>query len=418
MRRTAGLALLIAVTLAGAACQPLAQSPSTGTPSDDGPSATLTYQAVPSGIAIDLAPRVANRPPGGDPSLIAEIPSVRFLPTWTTPLYDKPGGTLIDAGGATTMGNGLALAVLGDSVTVGGATWYRAFTIANDQAGPADYFGWIPGSASAAGSLALGAPTTCPVGDSGIAELAALDPFTRARCLGAATFDLEGSTGWFPLPVWYDVTPAWLGRPQNGTSVTDISIHTGTITSAYVADSPSVDLQLPPGLELPPFGIQVAVQAHVADRDSGSCARSQDANGLEVPVESPADSVLWCATRLVVEQWKPLLGPEGRPIDPRTPQLHRHPSAGGNSICAGVGMSMLTFHVDPSALDPVWLQAAGYSGHILASFDPSFRLRYTPELVVEDGSGKVVARNGTPLDPDGTLDGHFICPEGQMVVID
>ena len=81
-------------------------------------------------------------------------------------------------------------------------------------------------------------------------------------------------------------------------------------------------------------------------------------------------------------------------------------------------MPRLTFRVDPSALDPVWLEASGYPAHVIPSFDPSFRAVYRPDLVVVDGQDQVVARDGQPLDPDGNLFGHPICPMGQVVSID
>jgi hypothetical protein len=407
--------LLIAVTGILAGCAPSAAAPSG---SVEVQSSAVANQTVPAGVSVDLTPRLAPRAVGGEASLLTALPDAHVLPTWTTELLDAPGGSKIDPGGATQMRGGIAIAVLGDPIASRGSSWYRAFALSNQTSGPADYFGWIPADPDGTGGLALGPRAACPLGDTGIADLSVLDPFTRARCLGAASYDLEGYAGWFPLPVWYDVQPAWMGKPQqNSATVADISLHADASIYAYYADSPSVDLQLPPGLPLPPYGFKIAVRFHVADQTSGSCRRSQEPSGLDVPEERAADSELWCTTRLVLEQWRPLLGPEGRPIDPSAPQLHRHPATPGGAACAGVGMSALTFHVDPSALDPVWLRAAGYAGHIIASFEPSFRAIYTPELVVVDAAGRTVARDGTPLDPDGGLLGHPVCPMGDVVSI-
>ena len=176
-----------------------------------------------------------------------------------------------------------------------------------------------------------------------------------------------------------------------------------------------MDLQLPPGLERPPTGFEIDVTAHVADPLSATCVRALGESPM-VPEDDPTVGPLWCATRLVIEQWTPLLGPEDRPIDPGAPQLHRH---AGASACAGVGMGPLVFHVDPTQLDPIWLEPVGAPGvRIIPKFGPGFHVAFTPDLVVVDAGGQVVARNGTPVNPDGQLSGHAICPTTDGVYFD
>jgi hypothetical protein len=135
-----------------------------------------------------------------------------------------------------------------------------------------------------------------------------------------------------------------------------------------------------------------------------------------VPNLGPA----WCATRIVLERWTPILGPEHRPIDALKPQLHRHPLAGPNTACGGVHMGRLVFRMDPAQTDPVWLASADVPGGFRAipSFDPTYRLVFDGGLAVVDKAGRVVARDGTVLDTDGMLAGHPVCPTGLVVYFD
>jgi hypothetical protein len=244
--------------------------------------------------------------------------------------------------------------------------------------------------------------STCPTTRDNLSTLAALDPFSRARCQGAATFTIEGRTWEAVLPVWYDIQPNWLG-PWTGPGPYSVSLRKAGL----------VDVRLPPGLEQPPLDITVQADVHVADAASAACQRSDSDQWL--PVESPEDSRLWCAVQLVMERWEPLLGPEDRPFDANSPQLHRFEPS---SVCGGVNMGRVTFRIDPSRLDPVWLEATPGGQPILAWFGPDFRVAFEPDLVVVDTAGHVVARDGLPVDPEGRLAGHFLCATGSGLYID
>ena len=358
-----------------------------------GPSATPT---APAGAGIDLSPRVAPRPPGGDGALIGDIPSAsRANARVQVSAHATPGGPpLALTGGTLAVTPGQDLAILGDPVAVDGTPWLRVYVLSNAIGGQTDFFTWVPASRDGQDTIRLRVPLGCPPTRDNLSTIAALDPFTRADCLGAASFTVEARTWWADLPVWYDVEPVWLGPWRQGT--TSFSLH-GPAGAA-------VDVRVPPGLEPPPPDITVRVDLHVADPAAATCTRS---NGdLDVPAEAGPDSRLWCSVQLVADRWQPLLGPEGRPFDVADPQLHRSQPS---SVCAGVGSGPLTFHTDPSALDPVWLEPAGGGHPILTWFGPAFRVAFMPDLVVVDGRGRVIARDGLTIDPDVALAGHSIC---------
>ena len=174
-----------------------------------------------------------------------------------------------------------------------------------------------------------------------------------------------------------------------------------------------VDVRVPPGLDAPPADISVRAELHVLDAASGSCTRTALPNA-DVPVESAADTRLWCAVQVVMDGWQPLLGPEGRPFDATAPQLHRfHP---GN--CELIGMGPVIFHTDPTRLDPVWADPVTGGPALPAWFGPEFHTAFMPGLVVVDDKGKVVVSDGLAFDPRSTLGGHFVCPTPYSLLID
>jgi hypothetical protein len=363
---------------------------------------------------------VAQRPSGGDPALIASIPKVRLANVDVdTPVSGSAGGPpLLDAqGNPITVSTRMPLAVFEGPVSAGADIWFRVSPLSNPFSGPADYVAWLPfHDVHRAQTITFLDPPMCPDGD-GISVLAALDPYSRAACLGAASLTFTGWTWDRRLPTWYRIAPAWLGE-QNGAVDSTISLsNRGPRDDQGAAAFGSFELQLPPGLERPPFEFQVEANVHVADPAGATCVRTPDESAL-VPLDDPRDGHLWCTTRMVIEQWTPLLGPEDRPIDPGNPQLHRHPA--GNGICAGVGMGPLVFRMDPGQLDPVWLEPAGggMQFRIIPNFGPGFRAAFTPEFVILDAADQVVARDGTPVNPDGELAGHSICPTGRAVIFD
>jgi hypothetical protein len=394
--------VIVAVVALGAAVQ-LGGGPASVLPS-----------GTPGAAGAGLQPRVAPRPAGADAALIAGIPTVRLARVVIdTRISGSAGGPPLASanGDPITVSAGMQLVVFEGPVSVGADLWFRVSPLSNPNTGPADYVAWLPlHDAQRAETIAFRDPPVCPGGE-GISVLAALDPFTRASCIGATSLTMRGWTWNRLLPTWYQITPAWLGE-QNGPVDSTISLH----DAGPRLGGSALDLQVPPDLERPPFEFQIEVTAHVGDPASGSCVRSDDQTSL-VPPDDPRDGHIWCATRFVIEQWTPLLGPEDRVIDPDAPQLHRHPA--GNGACAGVGMAMLVFRMDPTQLDPVWLEVIGGNGfRIIPSFDPSFRVTLAPNLEIIDASGQVVATDGTVVNPDGRLSGHFICPTGRIVFFD
>ena len=75
--------------------------------------------------------------------------------------------------------------------------------------------------------------------------------------------------------------------------------------------------------------------------------------------------------------------------------------------------------MDAAQLDPVWLEANLFPGkRIIPNFDPGFRIVGGSNIAIVDAQGHFVARDGTPVDPDGQLAGHGICPTGRVVYFD
>lgn len=355
------------------------------------------------GGGLDLSPRIAPRATGGDPAWIAGIPVAQpTLARVDLAAHTTPGGPAQSLlGEAKPIERGQPLVVLGDPVTALDTLWLRVYVLPLQAGrGPDDFFTWIP--ASGVGNPSVEA--TCPPVQDNLSTLATFDPFTRARCQGAATFTIEGRTWNATLPVWYAVEPAWLGPWRTRTQ----------LLSLQAELRQPVDVRVPPGLETPPPDITVRADVHVADRATGTCRRIDPDQGL--PAEGPADTRLWCATQVVLERWEPLLGSEDRPFDATAPQLHRFQPTG---ICAGVGSGPMTFHIDPTRLDPVWLEPASGGAHILAWFGPEYGVVVnSPDPVIVDGHGQVVVRDGTIVDPDKELAGHFLCYQGSGLYID
>jgi hypothetical protein len=161
------------------------------------------------------------------------------------------------------------------------------------------------------------------------------------------------------------------------------------------------------------------VTGQFGDPSANGCTRTiqRAAPGFGFPPEAAADSVEWCREQFVVGKWEVLLGPEGRPLDLAAPQLHRSPvinaPAGMPVACGGVGMPPLTFRIDPSKIDPVWIQTPG-GGTSIAVFDSEFRLLLgdPPRVVASNG---VVLLDGEVLDPDRGKAGLAICPGGEVI---
>jgi len=306
--------------------------------------------------------------------------------------HAAPGGpaqSVLDE--ANPIKRGQDLVILGDPGSVLG--WLRVY-VPQTPRGSGGYFTWIPTSDAGQDTISPPQADNCPPTRDNLSVLSHLDPFTRARCLGAGTFTIEARTSPWSQPVWYGVEPAWLGQQPR--------MQTAALTGP-VAEP--LDIRFPPGLEQPPQDITVRVEMHVADSASASCTRN--ALDKDLPLEPRQDARLWCTVQLVVDRWEPILGPEDRPFDAANPQLHR---ANPSGACAGVDMGQVAFHTNPDRLEPVWLEPAAGGPHIHVWFGPQFRVAFTPDLVVVDAAGKVIARDGLIVNPDGNLAGHAVCP--------
>jgi hypothetical protein len=180
-----------------------------------------------------------------------------------------------------------------------------------------------------------------------------------------------------------------------------------------------IDARVPPAAGDLPVGMYVRVTGRFGDPAANDCTRQrnpiQGPPGSGVPLEAKADSVQWCREQFVVSDWEVLLGPEGRPIDLAAPQLHRMPVApvGVEVGCAGVGMPPLTIRIDPSRVNPVWIETPG-GGRSIATFSRAFRLVLgdVPAVVGPNG---VVLVDREVVDPDRGKPGLPVCPGGQVV---
>ncbi len=351
-------------------------------------------RSAPDAGAINLAPRVAPRPAGGDPIWLPLIPNAaRARALVDLPLNDTPGGQAQVPDVQPPISIGQDLAVLGDPVIVNGAEWLRVYVVAQ-PGGSGDVFTWIPAKQEGQDTVSPPQVDDCPPTRDNLSTIAALNAFTRAQCLGPAPFTVEGSTSTSRLEIAYQVKPSWLGPRL-----------TDPPSPSLVTRPPGpVDVRVPPGLDAPPADITVRAELHVLDPASGSCTRTAVPNS-DVPVESAADTRLWCAVQVVMDRWEPLLGPEGRPFDAAAPQLHRfHP---GN--CELIGMGTVVFHTDPTRLDPVWADPVTGGPPLPAWFGPEFHIAFQPGLVVVDDKGEVVVSDGLILDATGRLGSHFVC---------
>jgi hypothetical protein len=245
---------------------------------------------------IDLSARVAPRPTGGDPGLIDRIPVVSL----TSALRDLAAHAAIDGpdlplfGEPDAIEQGQPLAALRRASDAAGTTWLRVYVLPRGIR-TSGYFAWIPATSAGEALVDTFTERPCPPAPDNLSFLAWLDPFTRARCLGAASLAIQGRTG---LATWafgsgdlYNASPAWMGGPADAAR------------SAVAVVDPvngALILRIPPGLEKPPPpDITIRASVHVADPVSGDCRRVDDSGSL--PPEAAADSALWCSVQLVVE---------------------------------------------------------------------------------------------------------------------
>jgi hypothetical protein len=314
---------------------------------------------------------------------------------------------------------GRHVTITSDAVAGPDGPWLHAWLGETPQlTWPFGFFAWYPVSA-----LQDDPPVACPPSAT-LAALAALGAFDRARCAGITEITLDARSGRLPAAPLYDTVPAWYGtNAEPGLAVWDpgeVRIGLGAILSAETAGA-WLEARVPPGVDPIPVGFYVRVHGHYSDPSAAGCTRKlAAAQGLpSEPIEAASDSATWCASQLVVTGWEPLLGPEGRPIDPSAPQLHRREYVvppGAVEACGGVGMDTLTVRIDPGAIDPVWIESGPRHRRSVATFANAFRLSLDPLGVV--ATNGVTLLNGERLDPDRGKAGLWLCPGGDTIWFD
>ena len=313
------------------------------------------------------------------------------------------------------------VSVLAGPVDAGGTAWYRVYVLPDTMRWPSDFTAWVPAETDGEPVLALTDPIPCPEGD--VADLATLTPTGRVTCFGDRTLRFEARS-WLPGHwVPYETEPAWLGTEiDDPRSISLFEPGGGEFPRPPDPRVPWIDGRVHPEVAVPPVGVTLLVEAQFDHPDVDGCRRLRDRSGpppqpatAGLPDEDAAASAAWCRGQLVVTSWEIILGPEGRPPVAGEVQLHRTMFEGGE--CGGVGMPPLQFRMDPLEADPIWLEPVGGGGRSIPVFGHGFRATSEPELAVIGPRGEVVARDGTPLDPDAPLGPYAVCPGGEVVTI-
>jgi hypothetical protein len=304
-----------------------------------------------------------------------------------------------------------------------GGDWVRVWVQPDEDRYPGDFYAWVPVKIDGQATLEPIEPATCP-SKATIDTLAPLVQQDRFLCLGATTVTFDARSGQLGRVPYYDVDPAWYGI-YAGPPIEAlynpgaVAIGPGAILNPTEATF-WLEIHVPPDVLPVPLGFYVRVTGQFDHQSAAGCRRT-DVNavaGRGLPVEAAADSVRWCREQFVVTGWQPLLGPEGRPVDPAAPQLHRRefrPPPGVLVGCRGVGMPPLTIRIDPSQVDPVWVEW-GPGRRSLAVFSDDFRIALDPPRIV--GANGVILLDGEVLDPDRGKPGLVICPGGDTISFD
>ncbi len=390
MRRTAALAWLIAVVAGCAGVPAPASDP------NEGPAGNRPDPAAHAVLLKDVVPHWGPGPDG--PQLLDE---------WG----ENP----------SPLGAGRRVVLLEAPVAGPGGPWVRVWIAPDPSVAPGDFYAWLPVTLEGRPALRIEAAPPCPEVAT-IQAVAGLLQTDRLRCFGDRPLRLEADS-WLP-GTWptYDVDPAWYGT--NADAGATISLYDRAAGSR--PPDPSVgwiDARVPPGVSLPPRDFRLAVDGAFGHGSAQGCRRTLDRTdwdprpppGAGVPLEAPEDSVRWCREQFVVTPgWEVVSGPEGRPLDPAAPQLHRTapPPLGEGFACAGVGMPPLRLRIDLQQVDPVWLEAGGARG-VLPFFGPEFRL--VPGEDPHVTAPGVLLRDGDVIDPDRGQPGLAVCPGGETV---
>ena len=404
-RRRSVMASLLAATLALGACLPDA-APSSSNGIDSGnvlPVPSLPEPVRGDGMVTDLATIVV----AVQPRWAAGDDGVPMTDDWgeNPALLEPP----------------VAVSVLAGPVGVDDADWYQVYVLPNAMRGLSDFVAWVPATIDGTAVLDMEDPGPCPDGE--VAALAQLSPAGRLDCFGDRTVRFVARSWLAGHWVPYELEPSWLG-----TSVEDsrtISLFEPGGTQFPRPPDPSVawiDTRIPPDVSMPPLEVTLLAEAQFDHPAAKDCRRTRNRAGppaqpalAGLPDEPPDASVAWCRGQLVLTSWEILLGPEGRPPVAGEVQLHRTSFEG--DVCGGVGLPPLRFRVDAAEADPIWLEPETGGQRIIPVFGAGFRAAFTPDLVVLGPDGQIVARDGTPLDPDASLGPYAVCPGGEAVTI-
>ena len=319
---------------------------------------------------------------------------------------------------------GRRVVILGEPQPRGDRSWVRVWVEPSTEVWPGDFYAWIAASTSGRDNLQPIDRITCPT-EATIQTLAPLVQQDRLQCVGKLEVTIDartGSPGAVPL---YDVDPAWYGI-NNGPPLTSLFDPGPARFGPDATKRPEeagtwIETHVPPGVTPLPLGMYLRVTGHFDDPTAAGCRRvlANAGLGLGPPAEAAADSTQWCREQFVVGAWQALLGPEGRPIDLAAPQLHRRefrPEPGIVLACGGVGMPPLTIRIDPSQIDPVWVESGPNRRRSMAVFGPEFQLRLDPPRVV--ATTGLTLTNGEVIDPDRGKPGLAVCPGGDTISFD
>jgi hypothetical protein len=313
------------------------------------------------------------------------------------------------------------VSVVAGPVQADGTEWFQVYVLPDAMRWPSDFVAWIPADLDGAPVLEMKDPVPCP--DATVTELARLTPIGRAGCFGDDVLTFAARSWLVGHWVPYETEPAWLSASDGDVrSISLFESDGGEFPRPPDSRISWLDGRVPPEVEMPPAGVTLLVEGQFNHPAAVDCGRTRDRSGpppqpptAGLPDEAQEVSALWCRGQFVLRSWEILLGPEGRPPVEGQAQLHRTTFEGG--ACAGVGMSMMRFRMDPDAADPIWLEADGAPGRIIPVFGRGFRAVIEPELHVVGPRGEVIARDGTILNPDEAFGPYAVCPMGEIVSI-
>lgn len=373
-------------------------------------------------LAIALAGCGGSPSPEATETALPTLAQVVLLESVVPRWGSGPDNELLDDWGenTTTLDAGRRAVVLSAPAPGPGGTWVRVWVVPDPSVYPGDFFAWLPVSREGRPVLRPEPAPECPRVPT-IAAVASLVQPDRLRCFGAAPITLEAKS-WLPgRTSLYDVDPTWYGT--NADNSMSASLYDPAAEFRPPAPTtPWVDARTPPGVAVPPPDFLLKVSGQFDHPSAAGCRRWLNRAGWNpapppgagVPIEAVEDSVRWCREQFVVAGWDIVEGPEGRPFDARNPQLHRVPAPppGVPVACGGVGMPPLHVRIDPSQVDPVWIETGQHRS--LVFFGPEFRLDLGPPPRIV-GPGGLELVDGDIVDPDRGRPGLSVCPGGEVV---